>query len=281
MKSITIICPLYNAEKYILPFDASIKMQKKVDIKEIRYILTESSDNTEKILKENKIKYELVKKKDFSHSTVREKAAFAAKGEVLVFVTQDVVIEDDEWLYKLTKDIDDKNIVATYARQVTKYNNIEKYTRECNYPEKSFVKTKEDIPKLGLQTFFFSDAASAISAKVFKKLNGYDQKRLMFSEDMYIAHKIINAGYKIKYCAEAVVFHSHKLTLKQLYKRYKDTGAFFKQESYFNDYKANAAGAKLAKHVFKRLLQEHRFLLLLRFPFDMGARYLGKKAGER
>ena len=281
MKSITIICPLYNAEKYILPFDASIKMQKKVDIKEIKYILTESSDNTEKILKDNKIKYELVKKKDFSHSTVREKAAFETKGEVLVFVTQDVVIEDDEWLYKLTKDIDDKNIVATYARQVTKYNNIEKYIREHNYPDKSFVKSKEDISKLGLQTFFFSDAASAINAKVFKKLNGYDQKRLMFSEDMYIAHKIINAGYKIKYCAEAAVFHSHKLTLKQLYKRYKDTGTFFKQESYFNDYGANASGAELAKYVFKRLIQEHRFLLLFRFPFDMGARYLGKKAGER
>ena len=39
---------------------------------------------------------------------------------------------------------------------------------------------------------------------------------------MYIAHKIINAGYKIKYCSKSIVYHSHNLTLKQTYNRYKD-----------------------------------------------------------
>ena len=39
--SIEIICPLYNAEKYIEELDKNIKRQKNVDILKISYILTE------------------------------------------------------------------------------------------------------------------------------------------------------------------------------------------------------------------------------------------------
>ena len=55
--NIEIICPLYNAENYILDLDASIMKQKKIQIDFINYLVTESKDNTEKILKENNIKY--------------------------------------------------------------------------------------------------------------------------------------------------------------------------------------------------------------------------------
>ena len=48
---IDIICPLYNAEDYILKLDESIKKQKKVTIKNIFYLMTESEDHTEEILK--------------------------------------------------------------------------------------------------------------------------------------------------------------------------------------------------------------------------------------
>ena len=63
---------------------------------------------------------------------------------------------------KLVKPIINEEADATYSRQLTKYNNIEKYTRENNYPNKSKIKSKKDIKKLGLKTFFFSDASCAI-----------------------------------------------------------------------------------------------------------------------
>ena len=75
-----------------------------------------------------------------------------------------------------------------------------------------------------------------LNKKVFKKLKGYDNKNLPTNEDMYIAYKLITNGYRIKYCADSIVEHSHKFTFKQLYKRYYDTGIFFKQNSYLNDY---------------------------------------------
>ena len=281
LKTVDIICPLYNASNYIENLHNSLLKQKDVKISEFKYILTESKDNTEEYLINNNINYTKIKKEEFSHSLTREKEALESDTDILVFITQDVVIEDELWLYNLIKDIDDSNIVATYSRQLTKYNNIEKYTRESNYPNKDIVKSKKDIDKYGLKTFFFSDAASAISTKVFKELNGYDNKNLPISEDMYIAYKIIMNGYKIKYCSDSIVYHSHKFTLKQIYDRYKLTGRFFKENNYLDKYGTTGSGASLAKYILKRIFQEKRFLLLFRYPFDMAARLIGMKVGKR
>ncbi len=280
MNTIDIICPLYNAEKYIEKLHASLLSQKKVNINEIKYILTESNDNTEKYLIKNKITYEKISKKDFSHSTVRENAAKQSKADIIVFISQDILIDRDDWLEKLTLPIINGEADASYSRQLTKYNNIEKYTRESNYPEKSRTKSKKDIDELGLKTFFYSDASSAINAKIFKKLNYYDGKKFMFNEDMYIAYKLIMNDYKIKYCADSIVYHSHNFTIKQLYKRYKDSGEFFKQNPYMNKYGTTDSGMNLALYVLKRIIQEHRFVLLMRYPFDMAARFIGMKVGK-
>lgn len=278
--SIDIICPLYNAENYILKLNKSLLDQKNVKINNIIYLLTASKDNTRKIMDYNNIKYRLIEKENFSHSLTREGAALESNADIICFISQDILVQDDNWLYNLTKDIDD-SIVATYSRQISKYNNIEKYTREKNYPNKSTIVSKEDLDKLGLRTFFFSDAASAIKTSVFKKLDGYDHKDLPINEDMYIAYKIIMNGYKIKYCADSVVYHSHNFTLKEVYERYKLTGKFFKDNNYLDKYKTNKTGGGLAKYIIKRAFQDGNIRVIFRFLPDMGARYFGMKVGKR
>ena len=279
--TIDIICPLYNASNYIENLNTSLLMQQNANINKIRYVLTESSDDTEEKLITNNCTYKKIKKTDFSHSKTREDEAFESDADILVFISQDIVIDDSNWLKKLVAPIINNEVEATYSKQLTKYNNIEKYVREFNYPNNSIIKGKEDINKLGIKTFFFSDAASAIKRSVFIDLNGYDQKDLPTNEDMYFAHKLINSGYKIKYCANSYVYHSHKFTLKELYTRYKLTGQFFKLNSYLYNYKATNSGAKLAKYVLKRIFQEFRIVLLFRYPFDMAARFIGMKVGGR
>ncbi len=280
--SIDIICPLYNAASYIESLNNSLLFQENVNINKINYILTESSDKTEEFLKKNNCSYKKINKTDFSHSLVRENAAYKCTSDILVFITQDVIIKDKNWLYELTKDITEtSDIVATYSRQLPNDNGIEKYTREKNYPKDSFIVSKDDIERLGLKTFFFSDASSAIRRDIFNKLNGYDRKNLPTNEDMYIAHKIIMAGYKIKYCASSVVYHSHKFSLKEVYNRYRLTGIFFKENNYLDKYGTNKAGGSLATYVLKRAIDEKNIKVLVRFPFDMLARIIGMKVGKR
>ena len=218
---IDIICPLYNASNFIESLHKSLLKQENVKINKIKYILTESADESENILKINKCDYQKIKKNEFSHSLVRENAAKGSDADIICFITQDIVIERNDWLEKLVAPIINGEADACYSRQLTKYNNIEKYTREYNYPKKSFIKSKKDISELGLKTFFFSDASSAIKNETFKKLNYFDNKNLPISEDMYIAFKLITNNYKIKYCADSIVYHSHNFTLKELYDRTK------------------------------------------------------------
>lgn len=279
--TIDIICPLYNAEKYIISLNNSLLKQKKVNINKIFYLLTESNDNTEDIMNDNNINYKVVKKKDFSHSLTREKAAFESEADILVFITQDIVIKDNNFLYELTKPIIDGLVEATFARQICNNNSIEKYTRELNYPSESYINSKSDIDKKGLRTFFFSDAASAISKEIFIKLNGYDHKNLPISEDMYIAYKIIMNGYKIKYCSEAVIIHSHDFTLKEQYNRYKLTGRFFKQNSYLDEYGTIKSGSGMAKYILNRAIQDKNIKVIFKFIPNMAARFIGMKVGKK
>lgn len=278
--TIDIICPLYNAEKYIKELDANLRNQKDVQINNINYLLTESKDNTENILKELNCKYEIIKKQEFSHSLTRENAAKKCTADILVFITQDIHILNDDWLHNLVSCIENNECVASYSRQICSNKTIEKYTREKNYPDTSHVQSKENMDEKGLNTFFFSDASSAVKREIFIKLNCYDGKKLATNEDMYFAYKLVTNGYKIKYCADSVVEHSHKFTLKQLYKRYYDTGIFLKQESYLNEYKVNHSGFRLALYVFKRIIQEKNIKALFRFFPDMSTRFIAKKMGE-
>lgn len=278
---IDIICPLYNAEKDIERLHREIHKQKNVEINNIKFILTESKDNTEELLKELKIEYTKIKKEEFSHSLTREQAALSSKADIIVFITQDIIIKNEDWLYNLTKDIVSGEVQACFSRQVCTNKTIEKYTREKNYPNDSRVVSKADIESLGLRTFFFSDAASAINAKIFKDLKGYDGKKLPINEDMYIAYKLITNGYKIKYCADSEVIHSHTFTLKQLYKRYYDTGIFFGMNSFIDNYGTTKSGGSLAKYILKRAFQDRNIKVLINFIPNMAVRYIGMKKGKK
>lgn len=280
--NIDIICPLYCAEKYVENLDANIKKQKNVDINQIKYVLTKSNDKTEEILKHVQATYKIIEKEEFSHSLTREKEAFESRADIIVFITQDIIIEDDMWLYYLVKDIENGKCDATYSRQICDNNDtIEKYTRELNYQDKSYYKTKKDIQDMQIKTFFFSDTASAIRRDIFIKLNGYDKKKLPTNEDMYLAYKLIMNDYTIKYCADSKVIHSHDFSFKEQYRRYYDTGKFFKENEYLNKYKVNDSGIGMARYILKRALQDKNIKVLIKFIPNMIARIIGMKRGKR
>lgn len=281
--NITIICPLYNCVKYIESLNSNLKNQEKYNDEKvyIRYELTESTDGSEELLKKLNIDYNLVKKEEFSHSLTREKAAMSSEGDIIVFISQDVKMVNKLWLKNLIGPIIDNECEASFSRQICENNSIEKYIREKNYPKVSRVVSKNDIEKYGLLTFFYSDASSAIKTSVYKELKGYDGKDLIINEDMYIAYKIINNGYRIKYCSDSEVFHSHIFTLKSLYERYFDTGVFFKENPQFLNYNGNGSGKVLAIHCFKRALEERNIKVLINLLPNFASRFIGSTLGKK
>ncbi|NFN18995.1 glycosyltransferase [Clostridium botulinum] len=280
---ISIICPLYNAENYIYNLNNNILTQELDSEQELEilYVLTRSIDKSEDILKKLNCNYRVVEPKKFSHSLTREIMANKVSGDIIVFISQDVKMKNKLWLRNLVTPIIIGECEASFSRQICENNSIEKYTREKNYPEESRVVSKKDIEKYGLLTFFYSDASSAVNAKIYRELNAYDGKDMPTNEDMYFAHKLIHAGYRIKYCADSEVYHSHDFTFKQLYNRYYDTGVFFKENSYLMKYKGNESGFTLAKYVFKRALKERNIKVIFSLLPNFGVRYIAMKIGQK
>ena len=91
---------------------------------------------------------------------------------------------------------------------------------------------------------------------------------------------MILLGYKVVYCAEATVFHSHNYTLKQEFQRYFDTGVF-QQEQKWIQQKFGSAASEGKRFV----LSELKFLsiksphLIPKAILSTCAKWLGFKLG--
>ena len=71
-------------------------------------------------------------------------------------MTQDALPADKSLIENLVKALtEDEKTGAAYARQLPNENCsfVEKYTRSFNYPDRSAVKTKDDLPVYGIKTF--------------------------------------------------------------------------------------------------------------------------------
>jgi rhamnosyltransferase len=255
-------------------------MQNNVNIKEIRYIVTKvEGDNSINILDNLKAQYTIIDTSEFSHSLTREKAVYQSQGDIIVFITQDIIINDSMWLFKLTKDIKAGVCDAAFSKQICENGTIERYTRMKNYSNESRIVSKEDIKTLGIMTYFYSDAASAIRRSTFVELEGYDGKNLLTNEDMYIAYKLINNRYKIKYCADAQVIHSHEYTYKALFNRYFDQGVFLKQHKYISESGAGSSALKLVIFVARSSFKEKNFRAFFNIIPNFAVRFIANKLG--
>ena len=286
MYNVDIVCPVYKGYEYLEPLYESIKKQKEININKIVFSITDSKDDEmNKIIdfvNKNDITYFIVSKEEFSHSLTRQKAIIEyCSSNIVIMISQDIKLTNDEVFMNLVKDIDSGLSVYNYARQICTNKSIEKYIRRKNYPKDSYIVSKEDIDKMQLMAFFASDACSAYQRDVFIKLGGYGEYNLMMNEDQLYSKIILENGYKKKYCADAIVDHSHKYKLKQLYKRYYEAGKFYSEVKVFDQYKSTDSGLKLAFYVLGQALKHFDIPVLFRWLPDMTSRYLGMKKGRK
>ena len=285
MLQLDVVCPCYKNLEQIKSLVEHLKLQKDVDIKSMVFPLTLSGEDVDNqiidFFKEKNITYFIETTETFSHSLTREKAIrdYCAS-KLVILVSQDVILFDENALYNLASKIDDEYIYG-FGRQICTNKSIEKYIRNKNYPEENYTVSKEDIEKMQLMAFFTSDAFSCINREKFIELDGYQGYNVMFAEDMLYSKFLLDKGYKKIYVANAVVEHSHKYTLKQLYKRYYETGKFHAEIKVFDQYKSTDSGMKLALYVLKEALKHFDIPVLFRWLPDMSARYLGMKKGRK
>ena len=286
MIEIDIVCPIYKDSQTLEDLVKSFSAQKDVKINNIVFPVTLSHTEEDDVIRDIIKRYNItsfeLEKEQFSHSLTREKAIKEyCSSKIVVMISQDIKLTDENVFYNLVKDIDSGETVYNFAKQICTNKSIEKYIRAKNYPSESYYVTNSDVEKMKFMAYFASDACSAYNRDIFISVGGYGGYDIMMSEDALYSKIILEAGYKKKYCADAIVEHSHKYTLKQLYKRYYDTGVFQSQITFFKNTKMEGAGMALAMYVLKQALKHFDIPVLFRWLPDMTARYLGIKKGKK
>ena len=103
-----------------------------------------------------------IEKKDFDHGGTRNKGAALSKADYMLFMTQDAVPVDAYLIENLVRAMEEEEAATAYGRQLPDdtVGVIEHYTREFNYPAKSYVKSKRDLETMGIKTYFCSNVCA-------------------------------------------------------------------------------------------------------------------------
>jgi rhamnosyltransferase len=227
--SVSIIVPTLNPGDH-LPALRDAFTHQQLQPLEVLIIDSASTDGSPARWRDAGFRLLSIKRADFDHGGTRNLAARQAQGEILVFMTQDAVPADECWLEELVAPITSGEVVATFARHLPREDAslLERFARHFNYPPSSRVKRLSDVQEMGIKAFFFSNACSAVRANTFFEVGGFPE-RLIMNEDVGLCARLLRAGYKVKYTAEAQIYHSHDYNLRQQFKRNFDIGAFVTQ----------------------------------------------------
>lgn len=279
---VSVIIPTLNGEYFIKDLlESLIKQDAKVE--EIIIVDSSSDDNTVKIAKEyKKVKVISIMREDFNHGQTRDMALRKSIGDIVIFMTQDVLPVDNHLIGNLIKPLEDKDVAQVTARQIARgdASYMEKLVRSFNYPNKSNIRSIKDVDSLGIKTYFCSDVCAAYNKDIYLKIGGFENN-LKTNEDMFYAAKALKDGYSIVYNAEAKVYHSHNYTLKQQYNRNYLMGyEIERHRNLLNNVSENKEGIKLVKYVTRELLKKGKIFSLIYFFIDCIARYFGNRNGR-
>ena len=222
-------------------------------------------------------------KEEFDHGGTRDRGVRMSTADLVVCMTQDAMPADETLIEELVKPFDDPEVWAAYARQLPNEDcrEVEKYTRSFNYPEQSLVKTKEDLDRLGIKTFFCSNVCAAWRREKYLELGGF-VKHTIFNEDMILAGTMIKQGGKIAYCAKAKVIHSHNYSAFQQFHRNFDLAV--SQTMYpevFGGIRSESEGIKLVKKSLSYCIKIGKPWLMIQVVTQSAGKFLGYKMGQQ
>ncbi len=251
MKIVTLI-PIFNPQVSFTETIVPLLQKQSISCE----LILINSGHKEVVVTNNKVIQ--IPQSEFNHANTRN-LALNYEADFYLFMTQDAMPYDEFLVKNLLNAFSDPDIVVAYARQIPyeNANAIEIFARTTNYPSASKVKSQEDLQTLGIKTFFCSDSCAMYRKNYFQAMGGF-KKNLCTNEDMEFAARAIMDGKKIAYIAEAKVYHSHNFTCKDVWKRYRLIGKFFKDNQWIldavNKYsKAESTGIKQALGELKYL----------------------------
>jgi len=249
---ISCIIPTYNGKNKLLRLLNSLQNQTiKFDI---LIVDSSSNDGTQELARDYVDNVTVVPSVEFNHGGTRQLMVDRNPGyDIYVFLTQDACLVGPDSMSEIIQPFSDSQVGAVCGRQLPHPDStyFAQHARFFNYPAGLQVKTLADVPRLGIKTAFMSNSFAAYRGDALKAIGGFPL-HVIFAEDMYVAAKMLMAGWKVAYAGNAQCYHSHNYTIIEEFSRYFDMGVFHAREPWIRQ-KFGGAGGEGVRYVKSEL----------------------------
>lgn len=231
---VSIVILTKDEERNIRPCLDAVFAQKWENNSEVILIDSASRDRTVEIAGRYPVKLYRLAEDAFHHARTRNLGAELARGNYLVYLAADALPCGENWLAALLRNFADSRVGAVYGRHMPRPNaSIERRTvLDRMYGDLRVEKCAATRAELGYRYYHFSTVNCAIRKTVWQ-VTGFPLDTNV-CEDVAIASRILDAGWKIIYEPDAGVYHSHDFSSWRLFRRYFDMGVVYRRLNIWN-----------------------------------------------
>lgn len=242
--------PVKNAGQDLERCLAAIARQRVDEDVETIVVDSSSTDGSADVARAFGARVHVIQASEFNHGATRNLGASLARGETLVFTSQDAYALDDHWLDALVTPLRaDAGVAGVYGRQLPHEDARppEVYFLDFLYGPDPRVQEATTVDQLSMETTLFSNVSAAMRRDVWEELRFVDD--IVMSEDQEWARRALLAGYRLVYEPRAVVRHSHVYSIGSAFRRFFDSGVSAER--------AYLAGARPSAAVLRRAAIEY------------------------
>lgn len=210
---VSIVIRALNEDRYLDDLLAMIARQQMSDLQvETVLIDSGSTDATVSIASRHGARVTHISKAEFSFGRSLNRGSAFARGDILVYISAHCVPVGTNWLQSLCQPLIDGAAVYSYGRQIG--------DDDSNYSERRiFAKYYPEASAIPQQGFFCNNANSALLRRTWEA-HPFNED-LTGLEDMELGKRLVAAGAKLAYVAEAPVFHHHQESWTQVRRRFE------------------------------------------------------------
>lgn len=239
---------------------------------------SESDDGTRAIAASHGVAVLGIPRRSFNHGLTREMGRKELGTDVVVMLSQDVVLASPGAIASVVAPIAEGRAAAAYGRQLVEYGDrtFEGLTRAFSYPAHDQIRTRDDLVRLGARACRFSNAFGAWSNRALDAVGGFE--RVLSNEDVLAAARLLNDGYPVQYVSDACCHHAHELSLADDFRRFFHAGYIrWEHRALFGGSDTGGgAGSAYARAILSQTPPRERPRALAR----LAARAAGYKAGR-
>jgi rhamnosyltransferase len=285
--------PAVNHARIIVPVrnggarwrEAASALSRAVpDPRRVAVVDSGSSDGSDRVAADCGFEVERIDPRSFNHGRTRQRAIerFCDGLEFAVLMTHDAVLEGRESLDELLGAFRDPEVGAAYGRQLPHLDAgpFETHFVRFNYSPLSETRSLADAARLGIKAAYISNSFGAYRLSALRACGGFPSD-LILGEDTWVAVRMLLSGWRLRYCAEARVRHSHAYTIVQESQRYFDFGVLHSQlpELMTHFGAAEGEGARFVASEL-RYMAAHAPRLMPAVLIRNGAKYLAYRTGR-